>query len=215
MRFPLLEGLDEGDQADVLRRARRRRFRAREVVFHEGDPSDSLHLLAHGHVAIRITTLLGDVVTLRVLRAGDFFGELAVVTSAPRNATVVALDAVETLALHRDVFEEIRRRDASVDRLLVVALAAEVQRLSVALVEALHLPVEKRLWRRLNDLVQMYELDAGAEIPITQEELAELAGTTRSTANRILVGGVDAGVVRLRRGHIQVDDLGALERRAR
>jgi hypothetical protein len=50
---------------------------------------------------------------------------------------------------------------------------------------------------------------------MTQEDLALLAGTTRSTANRILVSGEGAGVVRLSHGRIEVTDLAGLERRAR
>jgi CRP-like cAMP-binding protein len=48
-----------------------------EVVFHEGDPGDSLHPTAKGHFAGRVTTPMGDVATLQVLRAGGAFGELA------------------------------------------------------------------------------------------------------------------------------------------
>src|SRR5438876_1124819 len=52
--------------------------------------------------AIRITTPLGDVATLRVLGPGEHFGELAVLAPGPRRGSVVALEAAETLSLHRD-----------------------------------------------------------------------------------------------------------------
>ena len=64
--------------------ARRRRFKRGEVVFHEGDPGDTLRLVDRGHLAVRVTTPLGDTATLRVLGPGDYFGELAVVSPAPR-----------------------------------------------------------------------------------------------------------------------------------
>jgi CRP-like cAMP-binding protein len=214
MQWPLLDGLPEDDRRDLLRLARRRTFRRREVVFHEGDPGDTVHLLVRGHVAIRVTTPLGDIATLLVLQPGDFFGELALVSGGPRNSTVVALEAVETMAIRKDHFDEVRRKHPVVDRLLIEILAAEVKRLSHALGEALYLPVEKRLWRRLLDLAHIYGAPGGTVIPVTQEELANLTGTTRPTANRILASAEEAGFLRVRRGRVEVLDVTALEKLA-
>src|SRR5207253_11324842 len=78
--WPILNVLSEEERRALLSIARRRRFARNEVIFHEGDPGDTLHLLAKGHVAIRVATPWGDVATVRVLRAGAFLGELAVVS---------------------------------------------------------------------------------------------------------------------------------------
>jgi CRP/FNR family cyclic AMP-dependent transcriptional regulator len=74
MEWPVLGGLTVEDRQRVLRAARRRRFARHEVVFHEGDLGDTLHLLAVGHVAVCVTTPLGDVATLTVLGPDDAFG---------------------------------------------------------------------------------------------------------------------------------------------
>lgn len=217
MEFRLLEPLSEGARRDLMARARRRRFGAGEVIFHEGDPGDSMHLLANGHVAIRVTTPLGDTATLRVLKAGDHFGELSIVSPAPRNATIVALDPVETLAIHQDAVEQLRRTHPGVDRVLVDALVQEVRRLSVLLAEALYLPVEQRMWRRLLALASIYERDGEdvTVIPLTQEDVAGVVGATRPTINRLLRGAERDGVLRMSRGRIDVVDRTALARRAR
>ena len=70
------------------------------------------------------TTPLGDTATLRILGPGDFFGELAVVSPAPHNATITALEAVETLGLPRDTIEELRRQHPTVDRVLLEAVTS-------------------------------------------------------------------------------------------
>jgi CRP-like cAMP-binding protein len=217
MEFRLLEPLPAETRRELLSRARRRRFAPGEVVFHEGDPGDAMHLLAKGHVAIRVTTPLGDTATLRVLRAGDHFGELSVVSPAPRNATIVALDATETLVVHRDDVEQLRRGHPAVDRFLVDTLVQEVRRLSVLLAEALYLPVEKRTWRRLLALTTIYARDADATtvIPLTQEDVAGIVGTTRPTINRLLRDAERDGLLRMSRGRIDVIDRAALERRCR
>ena len=64
-----------------------------------------MYLLDKGHVAIRAATPQGDTATMRVLGPGHWFGEIAVLEGGPRAATVVALDATETLSLHRDVID--------------------------------------------------------------------------------------------------------------
>jgi CRP/FNR family transcriptional regulator, cyclic AMP receptor protein len=209
--FRLLSDMSEDDGRSVLARCRRRRFRRGEVVFHDGDPGEALHLVAKGRFAVRVTTPLGDTAMLRVFRTGDYFGELAALERGPRTGTVLALEDGETLCLHHEELNELRAQQPAIDQAILAALAGEVRRLAGSLVEALYLPVERRLWRRLVDLADVYA-DGGAPVavPFTQEELAQLAGTTRSTANRVLRAGETAGVVRVTRRRIEVVDLPAV-----
>lgn len=217
MTWSLLASLDEADRRNVLGVARRRKFARGEVVFHEGDPGNTLHLVEKGHFAVRITTPLGDVATLRVHGPGGFFGELAVLSPAPRVATVVAIGKAETLSLSDSAIADLRAQSAAVDRVLMEVMIAEVRRLSAALVEALYVPVQKRVLRRLVDLAEMFDAGSGhgVSIPITQEELAQMVGTTRPTANRILRSLEEAGVVAVARGRIEINDLDALAHRSR
>src|ERR1700730_4646712 len=137
MEWPLLAVLAEEDRRELLSRSRRRRFAKGEVIFHEGDPGETLHLVVDGRVAVRLTTPLGDTTTLLIIGAGGWFGELALLCPAPRNATIVALEPVETLVLHRDQVSEVRERVPAFEHVVAKALVAEVRRLSIALLEAL------------------------------------------------------------------------------
>ena len=74
--------------------------------------------------------------------------------------------------------------------------------------EALYLPVETRLARRLSQLALVYDGD----IRLTQDDLASMAGTTRATANGVLRTLEDRGLLALRRGRISVLDPAALAR---
>jgi CRP/FNR family cyclic AMP-dependent transcriptional regulator len=218
MEWPILSSLVEEDRRRLLASTHRRRFARREVLFHEGDPGDTLHLIDKGRVAVRITTPLGDVATLGVLGPGECVGEMALLATGHRGATVIALEKTETLSLHRDQFDELRRQNPAVDRFLVDILAAEVRRLDAQLMEALFLPVERRVLRRLLALTDVYTGDAngkGVEIPLTQDDLASLAGTSRATVNRVLRQAEEAGWVSLGRGRIRVIDHDRLARRAR
>jgi CRP-like cAMP-binding protein len=219
VRWSFLEGVPEDDRRRLLAATHRRRFARREVLFHEGDPGDTVHLLDRGRVAVRITTPLGDVATLRVRGPGEVIGELALLGAVSRRtATVVALERTETLSLHRDQFAELRGRHPSVDDFLVNVLAEEVTRLSGLLVEALYIPVDVRVVRRLVALMADYAEGGpavGVEIPLTQEDLASLAGTSRATVNRVVGEAEKAGLVELRRGRIIVRDPDGLAARGR
>ena len=214
-RWPLLASLPEPDARELLSAARRRRFDRHEVVFHEGDPGDSVHLIDRGRVALRVTTPLGDTVTLRILGPGAVFGELALLDPAPRNATVVALERTDTLVLHRDRFDELRQHHPEVDRIIIDSLVSEVRRLSIQLVQALYVPVPRRVELRLVDLVHQYGDDgpASVDIPLTQEDLADLCGASRTTVNKVLRGLEDDGLIAVSRGHLLVPDPDRLRRR--
>ena len=212
MRSHLLDMLDDDGQREVLAAARRRRFKRNEVVFHDGDPGDTLHMVVKGHFAIRFTTPLGDQATVRVFGPDDYFGELAMLSAGPRSGSAISLEEGETLSVDRDVFEELRATRPKINEMLTEALVAEVRRLSAALLEALYVPVQRRVWLRLIDLVEMYGGDAPVVIPLTQDEIAQLAGATRPTVNRVLRSGEEHGVVQLARGRIEIHDPSALRR---
>jgi CRP/FNR family cyclic AMP-dependent transcriptional regulator len=194
----------------VLAISRRRTFARGEVVFHRGDPANALHLIVAGRFAVRITTPLGDTATLAVRGAGDAFGELALVAAdRERSATVQALEPGETRSVTRGDFERIRREHPSVDAILVAILADRVRELSELLTEAYYLSADDRVVRRLEDLAGLYE----GEVPLPQEALAELAGTSRATVNRVLRGLHERGVVTLARSRTIVNDPDKLRRR--
>ena len=209
MQWPILAGIPEDDARRVLQIARRRTFGRREVVFHRGDPADTLHLVHSGRFAVRIGTPLGDTVMLNLLGPGETFGEIALLDdTAPRSATVVAVEKAETRAIHKLDFDALRARHPAVADILATALALRVRRLSELLVEAHYDSADTRVLRRVAELA-----GDGGEVPLTQEELSNLAGTSRATVNRVLREAQARGEVALRRGRIDVLDAARLARR--
>ncbi len=213
----LLASLSAEDHRRVLASAARRRFAAREVLFHEGDPGDTFLLIDTGRVAVRASTPMGEVVTMVVLGAGDTIGELALLDDGGRRtATVVALEPTEVWSFQRETFHALRHACAGADDFLLATLAADVRRLSALLLEALYLPVEARVLRRLVDLERVYrEPGRQTQLPLTQDDVASLAGASRATVNRVLRAAEAAGIVRLQRGRITIIDPAALARKAR
>jgi CRP-like cAMP-binding protein len=204
-------GLPQQEIRRLIAVARRRRFGRNEVVFHRDDPADTLHLIARGRFAVRVTTQLGETVTVAVHGPGEAFGELALVEEDVRRSTsVVALEPGETYAVGRDDFARVRRQYPAVNEVLVRLLARRLRRQSELLVEALFVSAEARVLRRVCELAKLY----GDEIPLTQEDIAGLAGTSRATVNRVLRAESKRGTVELRRGRMYMLDADALAKRS-
>ena len=217
MKWQLLADVPEDALRALLTIARRRTFARNEVVFHHGDPADSLHLISKGRFSVRITTPLGDTVTLSVRGPGDAFGELALLDREPvRSATVSALEPGETHSVYRGDFDRLRREHPIVNDVLIHILADRLRRLSEQLVEAYYVSADRRVVRRVCELAELYARgETEIVVPLTQEEIAELAGTSRATVNRVLRDAERSGTVELRRGKTAVLDLEALARRGR
>jgi CRP-like cAMP-binding protein len=218
MEWGLLSSLTEDERSQVVAAARRRSFARGEVLVHEGDPADSLHLIASGRVAIRVSTPSGDRATLNILSPGDYFGELSLVRrrgDRVRSATVLALEPTETLAISVTTFDELCAHQPAFDQLLVAALARRVEYLSARLLDALYVGLDRRLYRCLLDLAAVYgNADGVTTIPLTQEHLADLVGGTRPSVNQILQRLSSQDIVELQRGRVVVRDAAALRRKA-
>ena len=202
--WPILSTLTDEDARLVLAAARRRTYGRGEVVFHRDDPSDTMHLVSGGCFAVRVITPVGDVTTLALVGPGECFGELALIRPEhARSATVQALEASETRMLSIHQFNDLRRDHPTLDGLLVNLMAERVAELTDRLVEALHTPAPRRVTRLLETLAARYADGSGtATIPLTQEDLAGLAGTSRLTVSRVLGDLRTRGQVEVRRGQI-------------
>jgi CRP/FNR family transcriptional regulator, cyclic AMP receptor protein len=213
MEWPLLADLPPENVRQLLAIARRRTFSRGEVVFHRDDPADSLHLVVRGRFGARVLTPVGDSVLVEVVGPGQSFGELALLLpDARRSATVEALEAGETRSVRRDDFVLLQREHPGVKDVLLRLLAEQLRRSTDRVVEAHHVDAETRVRRRLLDLATTYD---GGVVPLTQEDIAAMAGTSRATVNRVLREEEGLGTVALGRGRTSVLDADALERRCR
>lgn len=211
----LFQDLPEAELRRLVAIAKRRRFARNEVVFHRGDPADTLHLIARGRFIARVETSLGDTVTVSLYGPGEAFGELALLDlEQARSTTIAAIEPGETLAIHRDDFTRLRTDYPSVNEVLVQLLAARLRRMNDLYVEALFADAETRVLRRLHELAGLYGRDEhDTVIPLSQQEIAGLAGTSRATVNRVLRAEQTRGTVKLDRGQTTILDPGSLARR--
>lgn len=217
MEWPLLAPLKDDERAAVLAATRRRRFAKGEILFHEGDLADSLHLVVSGHLAVRASTPDGERATLNVLSPGDHVGELALLPggSQRRSATVAALEPSETAVLPASVFHELSRTHPAIHGLLVDLLATRVRELSERLLETMYVGLDRRIYRCLLQLADVYGTGRGdIVVPLTQEQIADLVGGTRPSVNQVLQRLLEQGIIELGRGRIVIKDLQGLDRKS-
>ncbi len=212
----LLEPLRSEDREAFLTLARRRTFVRNEVLCHEGDPADSLHLVEHGHLAVHGSLASGASATFTILSSGDYFGELALLrTDHRRTASVTALEPSRTLVVAASAFDALCSRNPGIERIVSTLLADRIDILSRRLLETMYESLDRRVYRRLLELARAYGVsDGSATVPLSQTQLADLVGATRPSVNQVLQRLAALEVVRLSRSRIEIVDLAALERRS-
>ena len=132
------------------------------MIFHQGDPGDSLHVVASGAVKIVLPSAEGEEAIIATLRPGDFFGELALLDGATRSATAAALEPTETLVLAASPCSDLLGNVPGLGDALLVGLARELRRLTSQVEELHFLDLAGRLAMRLTRLAQQSAARTGA-----------------------------------------------------
>jgi CRP/FNR family transcriptional regulator, cyclic AMP receptor protein len=198
---PLFSGLGAEAIGSLARLCQTRRLPAGQTLFVKGDPGDALYGVRRGQIRIETGTSAGERLTIEVFGAGDLFGEIAVLDGRPRTADAIAQEDAELFVLPRGDFLKTLERDGRLAIRIIELLCARLRSTNDRTEEMMFLPLSVRLARRLDTLVQ----DFGAEVQITQDELAGLVGVTRESVNRQLQEWRASGIVTLSRGRILVD----------
>ena len=215
-RVPLFEALAEEDLAQVAEVAVPRRFRSGEVVFREGDSSDTCYVIRSGHARAVREHSDGRSITIAHFGPGDIFGELAMLDDERRSATIEMLEPTEVLGILGPDMRRLLREHPEIAVKLISSLAHRLRETNERLARQSFQTVQSRVAQVLSQLVQTARaegvLDADVMIASTQAELAQLAGSSRESASRFLAVLERAGIITQGRGRLTVHDPAALER---
>jgi len=189
-RVPLLAALTDSDREALARSASRRRYRRGDIIFQKDDPGHSLFIVARGSVRIYVPSTQGADLTLAVLGPGHFFGDLSLLDGRPRSASAAALGDTNVVVLERsDFVAVIRTRPAAVMSVLSVVVR-RLRDTDEMASDLAFLDVGGRLAKKLLELAATNGVKRQdgvlLDMPITQEELANMIGVTRESVNRNL-----------------------------
>jgi CRP-like cAMP-binding protein len=214
-RVPVFEELAEDDLRRVAEVTVQRRFAGGEVVFREGDDSDTCYVVHAGHARAIREHPDGRQITLATFGPGDIFGELAMFDDERRSATVEASDDLEVLGILGGDMRRLLRRHPDMAVKLVISLGRRMRAANERLARQSFQTVQSRVAAVLAQLVEQAQSEgAGArDIPVvaTQADLAKLAGSSRESASRFLAVLERAGVISQGRGRLTVHDPAALQ----
>jgi CRP-like cAMP-binding protein len=214
-RVPVFETLGPDDITHVADVAVPRSFRAGEVVFREGDDSDTCYIVRSGHARAVREHADGRQITLATFGSGDIFGELAMFDDERRSATVEAVDDLDVLGIPGIDFRSLLVRFPDIAVKLAIALGRRLRAANERLARQSFQTVQSRVAAVLAQLVEQAQAEGATErdvlVTATQTELAQLAGSSRESASRFLAVLERAGVITQGRGRLTVHDPAALQ----
>jgi CRP-like cAMP-binding protein len=214
-RCSLFAQADAPTLETVARTLRRRRFKRNGVIFHQGDPGDSLFIVESGRVKVVVLSSEGaDDAIIATLGPGMFFGELALLDGAAHSASAIAVEPSETLILDRESFDRLMDTEPRFRRAILAALAMELRRLTDHVEELQFMDLLGRLAMRIVRMAKEAEPGTRRDVrlawPFSQSELAGMIGGARQSINRLLQGLIADGLISFEDDVLLIPDLDAL-----
>jgi CRP/FNR family transcriptional regulator len=204
--YPLFQDLGDDVLQFLAAESHRRTFQEGDTIFYQGDPGSTCHLIVEGNVRVVVIGEDGRELAMRILGPGEIIGEMALFEDRPRSASVEALVRTRTLELHQEALLRCLRHSPTLALRLLGALSSRLRYATEEAEGLASLTVADRLLRRLWKLAEWsgVAVDDGVRLalPMTQQELAALVGTSRESINRALVQLRREDKVRLDRGWI-------------
>lgn len=189
-QVPFFAQLSQEELSEIASRMVARRFSAGQIIFHYGDPGGLLYIIRTGKIKITYATLDGQEALLAILGKDDFLGELALLDEAPRSATAEALEATDTLTLHREDFIRFLRHNPDLSLHILRTLTKRIRNLNNQISDIFFLDLPARLARVLLNLAEQHGVSSSEgiriDLSLTQTDLAEMTGATRVSINKAL-----------------------------
>lgn len=209
-RVPIFSTLEDEDLQRIAQLAVPRGFDAGQVIFREGDASDTCYVVHTGHTRAVHQHGDGRTLALATFGPGDIFGELALFEDELRSATVEALEPTSVVAILGPDMRRLMSEHSGIALRLVIALGRKLRETNERLARRSFQSVQSRVAAALGELVAQVPGHHDVTITTTQADLAKLAGTSRESASRFIAVLERAGVVSQGRGRLVVHDPGAL-----
>jgi len=188
-------------------------FEPSQVIFEEGDPGKHLYIIQEGNVEV-YRIILGKKKSLFVLGPGDVFGEMSLITSQPRSATVRALTKVRAYAFDKDAFEQLIHQNYGIAVKIIRMLAQRLQEADVHIENLLYPDSESRILNTLIRAVEDEGIDtkSGYLLRYTPEQLAIKTDLPIEEMRKILAKLMRSGAIFFKDGLFHIPDLAQLKK---
>jgi CRP/FNR family transcriptional regulator, cyclic AMP receptor protein len=205
--FPLLKDVKSIAGKQLLARASLTKWSCGEQIINQLDPSEAVFFLISGTCRAVYFSYDGALVAFRVIKPGNYFGELGVLTDRRRVSSVTADSDVTTAQLTKADFQALLYEEPQMTLEVARSLAQTVQVLTSRVVEQTTLNVQQRIWAELVRMAQSSSQSTGQtqQIPmLTHEKLASIVGVNRETVTRELRSMRQSGLISYDRQHLRI-----------
>ena len=215
---PIFENLSLEKLQPLGEKMRSRKYQRGEVVFHQDDPGDRMHIIVQGRVRISLDSDDGREKDVALLQTGECFGEMALLDGSNRSAKATAVEEIETLVLMRDDFLDFIEKYPEVATHTTALLTNRLRSANQMMGDLAFLDVPTRVAKQLIELAEKQLAGAAPngdiDISIGQDELARLVGSSRETVSRALTSYRRMGLLTTFHRRICITDFHGLERMA-
>jgi CRP/FNR family transcriptional regulator/CRP/FNR family cyclic AMP-dependent transcriptional regulator len=199
-------------------------FNRDETVVLEGDCTmKALYLIASGTVQVYMTGIDGRETILSFLERGDFFGEMSLIDGEPRSASVRTVTDAQLMIIHREPFLTLIRQTPEIAMSLLSEMSKRLRKANKQIGSLSTMSVSGRVAGTLLNLMEergmRIHTDNGQMVTVihnrpTQQQLADMSGTTRETVSRICSMLVKANAIAMTGKDIVIFDESALQEKA-
>lgn len=214
-RIPLFQGLSAEDLSSIAALARTRHYRAKQMIVQQSDPGDDLFVIVNGHTKVVTSDAEGRDTALGIMGPSEVFGEVSLLEGAERSATIIALEPCEMLVIERAPFLEMLVNHPHLAIRLLTVLARRLRRLTERSEDIAFRNVAGRIAKALLQLADEYgRPEEGGRVRVmfrlSQQEIGDLIGATRESANKHIRHWEQKGIVSQEAGHLIIHDMDAL-----
>ena len=206
----LFRGVSDEARKLILTSALPLTLKKGQRLFERGDPGGTMYVVMEGRIEISIVSTNGRKISLNLINAGNCFGEVNMIDNRNRTASAVALEPACLQPIGRNTFFAAARLSPELAITIAEILCERVRWVSDAVEDYALLSLDRRLARRLLLLHEQFSRPDGT-IEIAQSDLADFAGATRESTNKILMNWKSLGLISLERRSIRLTNTARLD----
>lgn len=204
--IPLFKDLSDKDLALINDLAIDKHVTKGNVVLTEGEVGDSLYAIISGRVKVFIGDEDGREIILKILGAGDFFGEMSMIDKQPRSASVSTLENSTFKVLSHTAFETAVEKAPRIATLVMQALAKRLRDADRKISTLALMDVYGRVANTLLELAITTNGKLVVGEKLSQQDIANMVGASREMVNRILKDLSDRGYISVEAKTITIHD---------
>ena len=129
-KVPVLSPLSPEERTHLAHQVKIEPFAEGEIIVRQQEAGDSLYIITKGTCEVLLETQPHQFKQVAILKKGDFFGEMSLLTGEPRSATVRAIGDAEVIKIQKDIFSEILSANSGISEYLGQVLAERQQHLA-------------------------------------------------------------------------------------